>query len=80
MENDLIGLIKKFDNGEELYKKSPLFNQVINLLCNGVTYYDIINSLIGIIENNNKIFKDYVEKDVRPFVLTNREYINSVKT
>jgi len=59
-------LLAKFKNGEELYKKSPLFNQAIQMMVEGLDVYQVLEEIILANERTQKAFNDYVLRDTRP--------------
>jgi len=62
-------LIRKFKNGQELYNKSAMFNQIIHMLASGVDIYVILEDMIIIHEEKIKELEEYMLKDTRPFLL-----------
>ena len=66
-ELDLV--LSKFKDANELYKKSALFNNIVNSLARGNDPYSIIQQLVVDSENQTQRFQDYVQKDCRPFVV-----------
>ena len=62
-------LLNKFKNGEELYKKSPLFNQAIQVMVEGQSVYDVLEQIVLAAERTNHAFEDYVYRDTRPIYI-----------
>lgn len=62
-------LIRKFKNGQDLYHKSAMFNQVIHMLAHGVDIYIILEDIIIIHEEKIKEMEKYVLSDTRPFLV-----------
>lgn len=56
-------IISKFKNGEELYRKSALFNRSVQMLVRGVDVYDLIENLIQVTEDTQKAFEQYIQKN-----------------
>lgn len=59
-------LISKFKNGEELYRKNPMFHQVIQMLLEGCDVYKVIEQIILANDRTQKAFEDYIIRDSRP--------------
>jgi len=47
-------LLKKFENGEKLYKESPMFYQCIQMMIEGVDVYEILEQIIQAYEWTQK--------------------------
>jgi len=62
-------LIKEFKNGEELYKRSPIFNVCIQQMLEGATIHEVFEDVIKIHERTNNAFSDYVTRDARPIYI-----------
>lgn len=52
-------LLLKFKDGQFRYKESALFHKVIDSLQHGSSFYDIIDQLIQITENNQKLLEEH---------------------
>ncbi|HUV00043.1 MAG TPA: hypothetical protein VMW32_03665 [Bacteroidales bacterium] len=63
--NELIG---EFENGKQLYRQSPIFNRVIQMIARGVSKNEVIETLIKITEDTNKAFEHYMIRDTRPYL------------
>jgi len=62
-------LISKVDNGKQKYKKSPLFNKVVNCLAYKHEPIQIMSDLIDIIETQQDEFEKYQQGDTRPILI-----------
>lgn len=58
--------IARFKNGKELYRTSPLFNRIVQMLVRDENPYDLIEELIQITDDTQKAFSQYVVRDSRP--------------
>lgn len=78
---DLTELIGKFENGEERFQTSALFNNVIHHLANGADIYFILDTLI---KNSDKMIdelqKAYQGLPIQPIIITQRNEITEDKT
>lgn len=78
---DLKELIGKFENGEERFQTSVLFNNVIHHLANGADIYFILDTLI---KNSDKMIdelqKAYQGMPIKPIIITQRNEITEDKT
>lgn len=72
---NIVSIIDKFKNGEERYRTSVLFNNVIQMLLRGAEPLDIIDKLITMNENTQKAFQEYARDDMRHFII-NTKYPN----
>ena len=63
-------LLTKFKNGEELYKKSSLFHQSLQLMAEGMSVYEVLEQVILSCERMQNAFEDYMNMDTRPFIIT----------
>lgn len=59
-------IVSKFKDGQDRYKKSALFNRVVQSLVRGADPMEMIDQLITITEDTQKAFERYVERDDRP--------------
>jgi hypothetical protein len=59
-------LLKEFKNGEELYKKSPIFHQSIQMMAEGLSPFETLEQVIIACERTQKSFEDYMLRDTRP--------------
>ena len=63
-------LLKEFDNGKELYQKSPIFNQAIQMMVEGFSPYKTLEQVVIACERTQRAFEDYMNRDTRPLLLT----------
>ena len=61
-------LLKEFKNGEELYKKSPMFNQAIQMMVDGLSSYEALEQIVLACERTQRAFEDYMNRDTRPII------------
>lgn len=66
-------ILKKFKNGDGLYKKNPVFHYVIQMLLEGMDEYEVIEELVKINKRTHQAFEDYVNRDTRPMLLNLKE-------
>lgn len=59
-------LLSKFKNGEELYKRSAMFNQAIQLMVEGMNEFEVLEQIIIASDRTQRAFEDYVNRDTRP--------------
>lgn len=59
-------LLKKFKNGEELYKKNAMFNQAIQMMLEGMNEFEVLEQIILANDRTQKAFEDYINRDTRP--------------
>jgi hypothetical protein len=59
-------ILRMFKNGEELYKKSPLFNSAVQMMVEGMDMPEILEQTILACERTQRAFEDYVIRDTRP--------------
>jgi len=59
-------LLQKFKNGEDLYRKSALFNQAIQMMVEGMNEFEVLEQVILANERTINAFTDYVNRDSRP--------------
>lgn len=69
-------ILKKFKNGEELYKKSPLFNQATQMMIEGVDVYDVLEEIIKAAERTSNAFEDYVNRNAGLSIFSDQTPIN----
>jgi|GEM_PF-6315334 len=62
-------VISKFKNGKELYRKSPMFNQVVQMIVRDVDLYDIIESIVTTVDDTQKAFEHHLINDYRPLFM-----------
>ena len=62
-------LLKKFKNGEELYRNNPMFHQSIQMLISGMSEYEVMEQLIISADRIQKAFEDYMMRDTRPVTI-----------
>jgi hypothetical protein len=65
-------LLKEFKNGEELYRKSAMFHQAIQMMIEGLSPYEALEQIILACERTQKAFEDYMIRDTRPAVFNPR--------
>ena len=58
-------LISLFKNGEELYKRNPLFNMCAISYAQGANIYDLFEILLKACDDTTKAFEQYVIRDTR---------------
>ncbi len=58
--------ISLFDNGEDRYRKSALFNRVIQMLVRGENPYEVIDILCNTVDEQNKLLEKSVTRSVLP--------------
>jgi len=85
LNNKIEYLISKFENGKERYRKSAMFNQVINSLARGADPIHIIDQTLKANDIVHEEFKNYATNDTRPLVvsrgkLSREEFIEVAKT
>lgn len=61
MQDKIENVISKFEDGEERFKKSALFNQVVQSLARGGDEYYIIDMLIKTAESAQISFEDHLK-------------------
>jgi hypothetical protein len=59
-------VVSRFKNGRELYNKSALFNQIVQVLIREDDPYAVIEHLVQANTDTQKAFISYVERDTRP--------------
>jgi len=59
-------LLKKFKNGEDLYRKSPMFNKAIQMMVEGMNEFEVLEQIVLTSEQINRAFEDYINRDTRP--------------
>lgn len=69
-------IIELFPKGKELYKTSPLFNKVIQMLARGETPYTLLVHLIQSHEDMSNAMASYIQRDTRPLIFNNHDNIS----
>jgi hypothetical protein len=62
---EITRLLEMFKHGEELYRSSPIFNQAIQMMIEGISIYDVFEEVIISSERIQRAFTDYVNRDTR---------------
>jgi len=62
-------IILKFPNGKERYRKSALFNKIIQVLARGQDEYEVIDILITNNEDLKNAFEQYMLRTAPPSIL-----------
>jgi len=65
---DVDRCINLFKNGEERYKKSPTFNNVIQMLIRNENPFEVIDFLCLMLDDQSKAFEQYIIRDTRPMI------------
>lgn len=63
-------ILVKFKNGEELYKRSPMFNQAVQMMVNGMNEFEVLEQIILANERIQQAFEDYINRDTRPIAFS----------
>lgn len=53
-------VISKFRNGQDLFRKSPLFNRAVQMLVRDVDPYELIAHLIQVTEDTQKALENQI--------------------
>ena len=61
-------LLKEFENGEELYKKSPIFHQAIQMMADGLSPYKTLEQIILSHERMQTAMEDMMMRGSFPFL------------
>ncbi len=70
-------IISKFKNGKELYHKSPMFNQVVQMLVRDVSFYDIIESIINSVDDTQRALEHHLMSSYKPIFTVHSQGICS---
>ena len=70
-------LLSKFKNGEEMYKRSALFNRCIQMMVDGATPFETLEQMVLINERTQKAFEDYMNRDTHPVSFTTNKVIQT---
>ncbi len=70
-------LLSKFKGGEERYRNDPVFNKVIMMLVSGADVYQCIDSLIGIIGDQQKFIEDRLSTSTPVYFINKEDIKNS---
>lgn len=62
-------IISKFENGKELYYKSPMFNQVVQMLARDVDIYKVIESMVTSVDDTQRAFEHHLMTTHKPFIV-----------
>ena len=62
-------IIDRFTNGREKYKRSALFNRVVQMMVRGQSPYDMIEYLIQVTEDTQEAFQQFAIRDTRPMIM-----------
>lgn len=62
-------IINRFKNGKERYKRSALFNKVVQMLVRDVDEYEIIDDLINVAQDSTSALEQYIYRDTRPIII-----------
>ena len=72
MDEKLKEVIARFPDGNERFRRSAIFNTVVQVLARGGDEYDVINSLIKNAEKVQKAYTDHLSvcnhRDIIPKV------------
>lgn len=65
-------LLSRFKNGEELYRRSALFNKAIQMMVDGMDEFEVLEQIILLNERTERAFSDYVVRDTRPMIINHK--------
>ena len=65
-------IIDRFTNGREKYRRSALFNRVVQMMVRGESPYDIIEHLIQVTEDMQAAFSEFAIRDTRPMIINTK--------
>lgn len=51
-------LLSRFKNGEELYRRSALFNKAIQMMVDGMDEFEVLEQIILLNERTERAFSD----------------------
>ena len=66
-------LLKEFENGEELYRKSAMFHQAIQMMVDGLSPFKTMEQIIKVCERTQRALEDYMMRDTRPIIVAPQE-------
>jgi hypothetical protein len=61
-------LLKEFENGEELYRKSPLFHQALQMMADGLSPYKAMEQIILSHERMQAAMEDMLMRGTFPLI------------
>jgi len=67
-------LLKEFKNGRELYEKSPMFHQAIQMMVDGLSLYEAMEQIIIACERTQHAFEDYIMRNTRPMSIPSSQF------
>lgn len=73
MKHPITDILEKFEEGQNLYSTSALFNRCVHYLANGGNVYHILETVIKMNDEQIKVTQDILEKSSVPIIISYQE-------